>query len=342
MSLAALMVAAALQGDCAPRDGLEFICGPVASEDLARVPGTAWLIASGLNTGTPAHLFLVDHRSKRAQPLFPLGTPRMHLEAAYAGICPGPPQLAAMSTDGLNLRAGVRGRHTLLVANHGDRHAIEVFDIDARRGVPAATWIGCVPMPKGTLANAVVPLRDGGLIASSFHDPGDVEAWARMARLEPTGSVWEWHAASGWRQLPVGPVPGANGLEISADERMLYLSAWSASKVLVIDRDTSTRREITLDFLPDNIKRQSDGTLLIAGQRTTVASIAACQGPACPQPWVVARLDPDRGVATPLLAGAGNATVSYACSALQIDKILYVTLRGDNRIIAVSAPRTAR
>jgi hypothetical protein len=335
----ALLLAATLQGDCAPRDGLEFICGPVASEDLARVPGTPWIITSGLNTGAPAHLYLIDHRSRRAQPLFPTGRSLMRTAAAYAATCPGPPELRAMSMDGLNLRTGRDGRHTLYVANHGDRHAIEVFHIDAHRGVPAATWIGCVPMPGGTLANAVVPLRDGGLIASSFHDPGDADAWVRMARGEPTGSLWEWHSDSGWRRLEVGAISGANGLEISGDEQTLYVSEWSAGRVLVIARRTGARREIPLDFLPDNIKRQADDTLLIAGQRATVAGIAACQGPVCPQAWIVGRLDTERGTVVPLLTGAGNPIVSYACSALQIDRTLYVTARADNRVIVVPLAR---
>jgi hypothetical protein len=342
MPLAALVLAATLQANCAPQDGLEFICGPVASEDLAHVPGTPWLLTSGLNTGAPAHLYLIDTRSRRVQPLFPVGTPRMRAEAPYAGACPGPPRLAALSTDGLNLRTGTNGLHTLFAANHGDRHAIEVFRIVARAGVPTATWVGCVPMPEGTLANAVVSLADGGLIVTSFHDPRDAEAWARMERGEPTGSLWEWHAGAGWKQLDVGPVAGANGLEISTDERTLYVSAWSARRVLVIARGARMRREILLDFLPDNIKRQPDGTLLVTGQRAKVADIAACRGPACPQEWLVARLDPGRGAVTTVLSGAGTAAISYACSALQVDDKLYVTARGDNRLIVVDAPGGAQ
>jgi hypothetical protein len=61
-----LMAHAAVAGKpaatCAPESGLQFICGPVASEDLARIPGTPWLIASGLNLGAPAHFYLIDTR----------------------------------------------------------------------------------------------------------------------------------------------------------------------------------------------------------------------------------------------------------------------------------------
>src|SRR5262245_37795162 len=50
--LAALLFAGGVHAEsasCADEEGLHFICGPVASEDLVQVPGTRWLIASGLN-----------------------------------------------------------------------------------------------------------------------------------------------------------------------------------------------------------------------------------------------------------------------------------------------------
>jgi hypothetical protein len=59
----AFVLAAALATHCLPDEGIAAICGPVASEDLARIPGTRWLIASGLNIGAPAHLYLIDSRS---------------------------------------------------------------------------------------------------------------------------------------------------------------------------------------------------------------------------------------------------------------------------------------
>ena len=330
MIWAAALAAAALAGaspNCAPHGGLSFICGPVGSEDIARIPGTRWLAASGLGLGKPGRLYLIDTCSKRAQTLYP----GHNSGAPFAG-CPGPPDPAKMSTDGLSIRPGEAGRSVLYAANHGDRRAIEMFRIDSRGGTPAATWIGCALMPAGTLPNAVAPLPQGGLVVTSFHDPDDARAWQRMARREPTGSVWEWRPGAGFRRLDVGPISGANGVEVSRDARTLYLSAWSASKLVVVDLKTIHRREIPLGFLPDNIKRAPDGSLLVGGQKTTVASIAACDGPQCPQDWVVARVDPVRGSVTPLVARRGDALVNYACTGLQVGGTLYITNRGDSRI----------
>ena len=92
---------------CAPSDGLDYICGPAASEDLARVPGTCWLVASSINVGEPAQLYLIDSRTKRATSLFPTDKPLMRLDAALRTGCTGPPRLEKMSTDDINMRAAL-------------------------------------------------------------------------------------------------------------------------------------------------------------------------------------------------------------------------------------------
>jgi hypothetical protein len=285
--------------------------------------------------GAPAHLYLIDDRTRRATALRFAASSARRPDLVFPGECTGSPDPARISTDGLSIRAGPEGQHTLYAANHGDRLAIEIFHIDARGTKPQATWIDCVPLPAGTLANAVVPIADGGIIVSSFYDPRDKEAWAKMDRGGDTGSLWEWHPGKGFRRLDTGAVSGANGLAISADEQTLYVSAWSGRTLLVLDRRTGRRRTIPLDFLPDNIKRAPDGTLLVGGQRSSVARIAACNGPDCPQDWIIARVDPTHETVTPLITRQGNALINYACGALQIGATLYISARGDRRVAYV-------
>jgi hypothetical protein len=337
MLLAALAMAAVAA--CEPADGLGYVCGPRAAEDVVQLPGTRWLITSGLATDQPGRLWLINERSKRAQPVA-LRDARDASAAPshWRGNCPQPPRLELLSMDGLGLHTISTGNHLLFAANHGGRHAIEVFEVRTRGyAEPEVTWTGCVPLPPGTLANAVAPLRNGGLIMASFHDPDDPQAWTRLARGESTGSVWEWQPAAGWQLLDAGPLSGANGLALSRDERTLYISAWAAGRLVIMDRGgtrsgTGMRREMELGFLPDNLHREPDGTLLVAGQRARVADIAACNGPACPQPWVVARVDPLRGKVTVLAQGPGNARIGYACGALRVGDTLYITARGDARL----------
>jgi hypothetical protein len=325
----------AAQYSCEPQDGLDYVCGPSAGEDIARVPGTDWLVVSGLNVGSPAYLSLMHARTHQVARFFPRGMPAMDLDPRLRTDCPAPPNLATLSLSGINIGAAQNGRSLLYAANTGDRASVEIFRIDARDPLPTMSWVGCVVMPHGTLPNAVVPLRDGGFLATSFYDPEDQDAWTRMDRGDATGSVWEWHPKSGVRQVDVGPISGANGVEISADERTLYVSAWSGRELVVFDRASGARHSIPVSFMPDNIKRNADGTLLVAGQRSTAASIAACHGPACPQDWIVARIDPKGTTVKPLISRPGNAAFNYASGAFAADGTLFITGRGDHRLAYV-------
>ena len=62
MVLAVLCIAGAASAadDCAAGGGLEFVCGPKNAEDLVLVPGTKWIISSGMQAG--AAFYLIDSR----------------------------------------------------------------------------------------------------------------------------------------------------------------------------------------------------------------------------------------------------------------------------------------
>ncbi len=319
----------ALAPDCAPSAGLHYICGPTASEDLVRIPHSQWLIASGMNVGKPAHLYLIDTRRKTSVILFPTAS---GLSAGPSAGCSGPPDPARMSLDGLALRAGARGLHTLYAANHGDRMAIEFFVVEAHGAAPRLRWTGCAPLPPGTLPNAVTTLPDGGLLVISFYDPNDPSAWDRMSAGQNTGQILQWHPGAGFQAVPNGATSGGNGIETNANGDEIYASSWSLRQLVILSRKDGSRRAIQLDFMPDNIHRLGDGSLLVAGQRTTVAAIHGCTGAQCPQPWVIARVEPRSGKVQSLLTGTGSATVNYACGALAVNGTLYITVRGDQRI----------
>jgi sugar lactone lactonase YvrE len=115
----------------------------------------------------------------------------------------------------------------------------------------------------------------------------------------------------------------------------LYVSAWSGHEIVVIDRRSGARHSIPVDFMPDNIKRDANGKLFVAGQRSTAATIGACRGPSCPQNWLVARVDPRRGTVVPLITRPGNELINYASGAFAVDGTLFITGRGDHRLAYV-------
>jgi hypothetical protein len=116
------------------------------------------------------------------------------------------------------------------------------------------------------------------------------------------------------------------------------VSDWAGRQIVALDPAIGERTTFALDLSPDNIHADQDGTLLITGQRTTPATIAACTGPVCIQDWAVLRLDPASGSVTPMLERKGEAAASYGASAVTWRERLFVTVRGDNRILYMERP----
>ena len=235
---------------CAAVGEVQFICDLISPEDLAVVPGAEWVIASGDQEGGRIHL--VNVRDKTATLLFPMSTRRERLDAATYPTCPGPlpPEGDDFRAHGLYLTPGSAGVHTLYVVHHGARESIEVFEVDARSARPALTWVGCAIAPEPVGFNSVVALPDEGFVATSPR----------------TGDVWEWHAASGWRQVPGSDDTAPNGLEISSDGRWLYVAGFAESKVTRLSRGQATVQKavVALDFRPDNLRMSLDGSVIFA------------------------------------------------------------------------------
>ena len=101
-------IIAAQSAKCTPSGGLNFICGVQAAEDLVLVPGTRWLIASGMTSGSGLHL--IDTQAKTARSLF--SSDVRADKTKFAG-CPGPPDPKQAVLHGLSLRPAQTGRYTL-------------------------------------------------------------------------------------------------------------------------------------------------------------------------------------------------------------------------------------
>ncbi len=160
----ALTAAEAGDDECQGSGEYGFVCGPISAEDLVLVPGTRWIIASGMESG--ASITLIDSQQKSWTVLYPADRPKAAQNMDTYGSCPGPPDPNSFISHGLNIRLGEDGHSTLYVVGHGGREAIEVFDVDARGARPELTWTGCIMMPDGLVANSVASFKDGSLVAT--------------------------------------------------------------------------------------------------------------------------------------------------------------------------------
>src|SRR5260370_9799430 len=105
-----LVAGAAISGPgvaalAAPAPAMTFVPGLINVEDMVRVPGTPWIIASGLADGesTDGHIHLVNASDRSVSALLP-GHVAYRPDANAYPACPGKPAEPKFSAHGLSLR----------------------------------------------------------------------------------------------------------------------------------------------------------------------------------------------------------------------------------------------
>jgi hypothetical protein len=314
----------AADSSCESSDGVDFICGIKNAEDLVSVPGTRWIIASGMANGSG--LSLIDTRTAKWTGLYPGTRPQVQHDAASFPTCSTPPAAAALNTHGLNLRASAGGHSKLYVVGHGAREAIEVFDVDATGEFPSVTWQGCVPMPEGLAANSVASFADGSLVATVLIMPG--KTFADSVAKRPTGAVYEWSPGKqGFTLIRGSELPGNNGIEVSKDGREIFVVSSGFQTIVAMSRSNPTKQLRTtkqLPFTPDNVHMGADGRLLTAGMKNDEPACGGPPGPhhdlaklsTCPRGSIGMAIDPETMKTTTLVETRANPRFSNATMVL--------------------------
>lgn len=313
---------------CTPSGGLSFVCGIVNGEDLVLVPNTSWLVASGMAPGSGLHA--VDTRAKTVRTIYGAGAAAARADAKRFTSCPGPldPKLAVLH--GLSLRGASGGHFTVYATNHGGRESIEVFDLEMRTSGPAATWIGCVPMPQGMAANSVAAFTDGSLLATVLILPGKTFEDAFAQR--DTGAVFAWKAGeSTFRRLPGTDLSANNGIETSPDDREFYVVSTTTKRVVAYSRDkpgVALRTAQLKEFGPDNVRWTADNGLITAGMLDEEPACGGApkteEGIRCPRGYVAVTIDPKTMAVTELARGPRTAAFTGTAIAMRVGDELWL------------------
>lgn len=336
-----LCIGAAQAGDndCEAAGAYDFVCGPINAEDLVRVPGTKWIIASGMAPG--ASITLIDSQQKSWSDLYPADSPRAVQDMETFGACPGSPDPNNFISHGLNIRAGKNGHSTLYVVGHGGREAIEVFDVDASGVKPVLTWTGCVMTPENMAINSVASFSDGSLVATIPLQTGRNITEAIGGAL--TGGVYQWSPGdSGFEMIQGTELPYANGIEVSIDEQEIYVAVSGGFNVIAYSRSNPARQLRTtqpLSFVPDNLHMDNDGRLVTAGliiDDPVCGNLAGGEAfdlekfASCPRPFVVRAIDPQTMEGTDIATSAAIEKFSNITMGLQVgDDVWIGTFTGD-------------
>ncbi len=337
--LAALLVAtaalrvnaqdqAAAPPPCNPAD-TQWVCGQQTPEDLVALPGVAWVISSAYQ-GTGG-MNLIDVSARRSVVVFPGPAVKLQPDKKAYPECPGPPDAAKFTTHGVYVEPGRGPVVRVMAVGHGARESIEVFQVDVRPATPSLTWIGCVIAPEPIGLNSVRGLADGGFITTNWLSRGGgQDAMQKMMAGAKNGELWEWHVESGWRKVPGSEAAGANGVELSADGRTIYMAAWGSQSFIRLSRGAKQvkRDEIPLGFRVDNIHFARDGSLLAAGQITDPPNRSSR----------VVKVDPKTLVVKDILTRPDDSTFAGNTTAIEIGNNLWLgSYRGD-RIAIIPAP----
>ena len=331
---------------CAPANGWNLICNTTNPEDLVPIPGTRWLIASGMKEGSGVKLVDTDAKTAR---MFYTGAPaEQRPDKQLFPNCPAPPDAKAFNAHGLYLRrASEPGLYRLYAVSHGALESIQVFTVDAKGAEPSLTWTGCVPLPAGNkaypnlkeatpallAANSVAAFSDGTIIATVPQRPGTNNE--DRLRGKPTGDVIEWKPGSaGFRVVPGTNLAGNNGIEISLDEKEFYVVAFGSHTIFAYSRQDPAkplRQTVAPGFMPDNL-RWSGNRLIAAGPMVDEPAcggtrLAVVNDPvltACHRGFMVAELDP-KAMSWKILAYAEpNPVISVVSTGVMVGDMLWI------------------
>lgn len=248
-----------------------FVFGPVNAEDIVRLPGAPWIIASHLNlditSGMPPTVYgpgpleAIRIDSHEVRRLYPSTDSEVDWDRKTFPECTEPPP--SLSSHGLNVRPLGGNRFRLYVNNHGSRHSVEIIDVAVDGERLRTTWRGGVVAPLeelGVWPNGVAPLPDEGFILSGFN-------------------VATWQPGRGWEKLLGydGMKPGtpivtgpetcgmSNGVEVSRDGKWVFIADTLRESVIRIPLGGGEQKVIKLNFRANNLRWGEDGRLYVAG-----------------------------------------------------------------------------
>jgi hypothetical protein len=337
--------------DCESAPGIRAVCGFQNPEDLALLADGHTLIVSQfgqMDGSRPGNLALYDARGGGLRVAF-RGETDVAARPPSRGAtirwgdpsCPGPPS-PAFSPHGIHLSTDPDGPLRLLVVNHGGRESVEFFEVVEEPAGPGIHWRGCAIPPDGTYMNDVVNLPDGGFLVTHMMDRGN-EAWGLIQSSLgiDTGFVYEWQPGTGFSVVPGTEAPFANGIELSADGRDIYLNAYGSGQVRRISRETGELLAVADVPSPDNLAWARDGRLLVASHLGGMGDQLACYGlteGACPMAFEIVALDPITLEGGPVFANEG-APMGAGTVAVEVgDELVIGSFAGDRVIHVPLAP----
>ncbi len=320
------------------------IWGPINAEDLAIVPGSDWVITSGMTgPGAPlGRLYAVDRRDHSCNEICPYLV-ETALDAGRFGE-QDPFDPLAFQSHGIDTFVRPDGVVELFAVNHGGRESVEVFEVLLAGPRPRLRWIGGARMPGTTIGNDCAALPGGGFVVSTTGsiDGSEMPNASGGARGE-TGGVLEWSPGQGWGELPGTQIFVANGVEVSEDGEWVFIGGWGAKTIQKVRRGVPDPevRIAAMPILVDNLTWTADGHLLAAGAYdTTMEEFIAHHFSGAPRldaPSMIVKIDPVT-LAHEVVVDYAPGVFGAATTGLQVGKEIWVGAARDHGVARFACP----
>ena len=304
---------------CLPEQGLTYICGLIVPEDIEKLGSTGLLLASGhgVRSTKTGYMYLIDPAAGTHSELIHSNAFRQKLDTKAFPGCPGPLNMRAFDVHGLSIAESSPRRFRIYSTSHGEREAIEIYDLDLRKKTPALTWRGCVPLQQDGYFNSVAQLTGGGFLTTRMRDAATPPTGPRPAGN--TGQIFEWKP--GGRLLPVAgtELSMPNGIDVSKDGRFIYVAAIGSQELVRFDRRASpiSKLSVRVPIRPDNIHWDGYGRLLTAGPKPAAGG------------WEVLEVDPQTLAFTRLGGADQTAAMQAVSAAMRVGNQVWVASNDD-------------
>jgi hypothetical protein len=296
--------------ECTAEQGVTYLCGFVVPEDVVNLESTGLALAGGHRA--PGHMYLIDPATGESSELIHTAAfSQQHDMNAYPG-CPGPLNTQSFDVHGISVTPTAAREFTLYTTSHGEREAIEIYDLDLSGASPSLTWTGCVMLAQDGYHNAVIRLDDGGFVATRMRDSDVNNADVRPGQI--TGRLFEWHPGGRVQAIAGTDLSLPNGIDISPDQRYLYVAASGTNEIVRFDRSVTPigKQSVSVPMRPDNIHWDGNGMLLSAGGTPPNGG------------WAAVEIDPDTLAVTVLGSVDGAASMQRASAATRVGDEIWV------------------
>lgn len=332
---------------CEAASGITPDCRFRNPEDLVVAPDGEHLLVSqmgSLDGSTPGDLVAYHPSTGAITALFPgaANPPGNRTDGWGADDCPAP-DTATFSPHGIDIERLDTGRHALYVVNHGGRESIEMFEVSQTAdGVPVLEWRGCALAPEQAFFNDVVVLRNGDFWVSQMFPRDANVVWALLKMQlfgHQPGFAYAWSPDHGFSRIPGSEVKFGNGVEKSADERVLFLNSYFGNAVIALDVASGERLASIPVASPDNLAWAPNGELLAAAHHASLGDTLGCQdleAGSCGFRFEIVAIDTGSWTTRSLLDHTGPP-IGAATVALPLGDSVYLGTFAGDRIARVSA-----